>query len=156
MPSVVVQKFEQVFRVSAQTTNGLGPAPTDMEKMKWLYDVLTILDAKAAALLAFDGLLLAAETFMYGASDRIAWLHPYSLWLILLTLAAALVCLFVAHISYAFLGKIKIGAPDNSAEIKKSGNLVKWRTIRLWFGWWLSVIAVVCFIALVLAVLLKG
>lgn len=157
MPSVIVRKFEQMFRVSGSTPGGavLGTAPTDMEKMEWLYGALTILDTKAGALLAFDGLLLAAEAFMYGTSDKIAWLHPYSLGLILITLAAALLCLFVAHVSYAFLGKIVLGTYDNTAEIEKLGSLVKWRTIRLWWAWWLSVIAVVCFFA-VICFVLKG
>lgn len=155
MPSVIVQKFEQIFRVSGRTGAGLGPAPSDMEKMEWLYGALTILDSKAGALLAFDGLLLAAEAFMYGASDKVRWLHAYSLELIMLTLAAALMCLFVAHVSYAFLGKIVPGTYDNTAEIETLGSLVKWRTIRLWLAWYLSVITVLCFMILV-AVVLKG
>jgi hypothetical protein len=52
-------------------------------------------------------------------------------------------------VSYSFLGKIVLGTYDNTAEIEKLGSLVKWRTIRLWWAWWLSVIVVVCFMVLV-------
>lgn len=151
MPTQIVQKFEQMFRVSG---GALGPpapggiaGPSDLEKIKWLYDVLTILDSKAGALLAFDGLLLAAETLMYG--EKIDGLHVPILALILLTLVAALVCLFVAQVSYAFLGNIRLGHYANASEIDMLGEVVETRTHRLWWGWRLSVIAVVCFIVLV-------
>lgn len=56
MPSEIVQKFEQMVRVSAGVAGPPPPAgsPTDKEKIDWLYSVLTILDSKAGDLLAFD------------------------------------------------------------------------------------------------------
>lgn len=149
-----------MFRVSAgataPTAPGIGPAgPTDMDKINWLYGVLTILDQKAGALLAFDGLLLAAEALMYDKmSERVGWLHYASLVLMLVTVMAALLCLFVAQISYAFLGKIDLSLYDNSAEIEELGALAQVRTHRLWWGWRLSVAAVLLFIVLVLIFLL--
>jgi hypothetical protein len=150
-----------MFRVSAGATAPPAPGatplpgPTDMEKINWLYSVLTILDQKAGALLAFDGLLLAAEALMYDKmSEKVDWLHYASLVLMLITVIAALLCMLVAQISYAFLGKIDLTLYDNGAEIDELGAVAQVRTHRLWRGWWLSVAAVVLFIVLVLIFLL--
>lgn len=157
MPTELVRKYRHMVRVNAGATAGVPPppGPTDMETIKWLYEVLTILDQKAGALLAFDGLLLAAEALMYDKmSEKVDWLHYASLALMVITVIAALLCLFVARISYAFLGKIELGVYDNTAEIDSLGAAAQGRTHRLWWGWWLSVAAVLLFIILVLIFLL--
>ncbi|HMG80717.1 MAG TPA: hypothetical protein VK591_18680 [Xanthobacteraceae bacterium] len=160
MPREVLQKYVHMFRVNAGATTPLPdpPAgPTDQEKIKWLYDVLTILDSKAGALLAFDGLLVAAVALMYDRmSQEAGWLHYASLGLMLVTLAAALLCLFVAHVSYAFLGKIDPAIYNNTAEIDELARLVEVRTHRLWRGWNLSVIAVFLFIGLLIIFLFSA
>jgi hypothetical protein len=159
MPSEVAQKFEHMFRVSGGAVgppgHGVAPGgPSNLEEIKWLYDVLTILDSKAGALLAFDGLLLAAETLMYDKiGEKLDWLHLPSLALIVITLADAVVCLFVAQVSYAFLGKIELGTYNNTAEIEELGEVVEARTRLLWVAWVLSIITVFLFIALVMTVL---
>jgi hypothetical protein len=158
MPTQIVQKFEHMYRVNAGATGPPGPGtpagPTDMEMIKWLYDVLTILDSKAGALLAFDGLLLAAEALMYDKmSEKIGWLHYTSLALIIITVVAALFCLFVARVSYAFLGRIDLNSYSNTAEIDELGNIIQSRTHRLWWAWGLSVIAVFLFVILAIFVL---
>jgi hypothetical protein len=136
VPRELVRKFEQMFVVSGTIHGVPGTAPTDMEKVNWLYSVLTILDGKAGALLAFDGLMLAAEALMYDKmSEKIDWLHPYSLLLVLVTLVAALLCLFVAQVSYAFLGNIVLGTPDNTAEITELERVAEIRTGRLGMAW---------------------
>lgn len=156
MPTEIASKYVQMFRVSAGATTPLPdppPGPTDMEKINWLYNVLTILDGKAGALLAFDGLLLAAEALMYDKiAEKADWLHFPALALIGLTLLAALLCLFVAQVSYAFLGKIDLGDYDNTAEIGKLGEIAGARTHRLWWAWGFSVAAVIFFIFLVVVV----
>jgi hypothetical protein len=166
MPSMLVRKYVQMFRVSGRTVHGvgavtLGPAPSDMETVKWLYEMLTILDAKAGALLAFDGLMLAAEALMYDKIaetfvGRIEWVHRFSLILIVVTLIAALLCLYVAQMSYGFLGNIVPGTNDNSAEIALLEKTAEVRTVRLGFAWGLSVVAVGIFILLAVIVLMKG
>jgi hypothetical protein len=159
MPSQILQKFAHMFRVNAGATGpGDDPAgPTDKEKIDWLYSVLTILDGKAGALLAFDGLLVAAEALMY---DKLAaqadFLHYASLLLILLTLAAALLCLFVAHMSYDFLGKIDLAVYSNAAEIDELARLAEARTRRLWAGWNLSVLSVFGFMVLLIIFLFSS
>jgi hypothetical protein len=163
MPVKVVQRFERMIQTSAtkaeprQGQPSPPPPPADAETIKWLYDVLTILDSKAGALLAFDGLLLAAEALMHEKMlEKMDWLHPYSLALILFTLVTALLCLFVAQVSYDFLGNIDLDKHDNTVEIDGLGKVVELRTTRLGLAWGFSVIAVICFIILVFFVLVKG
>ncbi len=163
MPVAVVQRFQRMMQTSEanavppQQGQPAPPPPTDAETIKWLYDVLGILDGKAGALLAFDGLLLAAEALMHEKMlEKMDWLHPYSLALILFTLVTALLCLFVAQVSYGFLGNIDLDEHDNTAEIDGLGKVVELRTTRLAMAWGFSVIAVICFIILVFFVLVKG
>lgn len=159
MPAAVVERFQNMIRTSAARAAPPGgavpPPPADADTIKWLYDVLTILDSKAGALLAFDGLLLAAEALMYDKmSEHVSQLRPYSLILILMTLAAALLCLLVAQVSYDFLGKIALN--DNTAEVDGLGAAVELRTNRLGVAWGFSVIAVIFFMILVFIALAKG
>lgn len=152
----IVQRFEQMV---VDSGGGEGPpqqhaAPTDKEKIDWLYGVLTILDTKAGALLALDGLLLAGEILMYDKmAEELHWLRVPALGLIVFTLATAVVCLFVARVSYEFLGKIVIGTHDNSDEIDGLGIAIEGRTRLLAVAWVLSIVAVFLFIALVVIVL---
>jgi hypothetical protein len=83
-------------------------------------------------------------------SEKVSWLHYPSLALILVTLAAALLCLFVAHVSYAFLGMINLAVYDNAAEIDELARVAEARTHRLWRGWYLSVLAVFLFMGLLI------
>jgi hypothetical protein len=162
MASMLVKKYVQMCRVSGKIVHGigavtLGSAPSDMETVKWLYDILTILDAKAGALLAFDGLMLAAEALMYDKlAEKAEWLHRFSLILIIVTLVAALLCLYVAQMSYDFLGNIVPGTNDNSEEIAQLEKTAEVRTVRLGLAWGLSMIAVIIFIVLAVVVLMKG
>ncbi len=163
MPTGVVERFRRMMQTSAakapppQQGQPAQPPPTDADTIKWLYDVLSILDGKAGALLAFDGLLLAAEALMHEKMlEKMDWLHPYSLALILFTLVTALLCLFVAQVSYDFLGNIDLDKHDNTAEIDGLGKVIELRTARLGLAWGFSVIAVICFFFLVLFVLVKG
>jgi hypothetical protein len=153
MPAEVVQKYEQMVRVSAGApgppTPG-GPAgPSDLEKVNWLYGVLTILDNKARALLTFDGLLFAGSSAMYDKST-VGFLKYASEAMIVLALVAALACLFVAVVSYPFLGRITVGAYDNAAEIETLGQAVETRTARLRIAWRVSVAVVAALIAVVI------
>jgi hypothetical protein len=94
-----------------------------------LYDVLTILDSKAGALLAFDGLLLAAASLMYEkiAEGSLA-LKSISLFMIVVGLFAAALCLYVARVSYSFFGDVDVTADNNTREIESLGRAVEVRT----------------------------
>jgi len=136
---VLLSRYVQLFRTHA------GNDPTDKEKVDWLYGVLTVLDAKAGALLAFDGLLIAGAALTYDKfSDK--WV---SLGLILLSLAAALLSLYVARMSYAFLGNIVPGHADITGELNSLEEVTERRTRILFVAWWLSIIAVYCYIGIV-------
>lgn len=155
MPMIIVRKFEQMFRVSAGATappaTGAAPSPTDREKIDWLYSILTILDGKAGALLAFDGLLLAAASLMYDKiSEGSTALKVLSLATIIIALVAACLCLYVARVSYPFLGDIVLNSYDNAAEIESLGKAVEARTTFLSWAWMASVAAVIFFIFLAL------
>src|SRR5712691_4927929 len=72
---------------------------------KFLYEALTILDSKASALMAFDGILVAAATFTVEKEGVVDIQRIVTLIVIIMALAGAVLCLFVARISYPFLGK---------------------------------------------------
>lgn len=151
MPAAVVQRFIHMSRVSggavAPPVAGDNLAPKDAEQIKWLYDVLTILDAKAGALLAFDGLILAAASLMYDKlSENVLVLKVLSLLLIIVSLIAALACLLVARVSYSFLGEVDLTAYSNAREIDALGLAVEERTERLARAWRVSIGAVGLFI----------
>jgi hypothetical protein len=151
MPALIVQKFQQMVRVSAGTLgpphHGAAPSPTDRETVDWLYSVLTILDSKAGALLAFDGLLLAAASLVYEKiSEGSPILRTLALGTIAIALLAASLCLYVARVSYPFLGDITIGTFDNSVEIESLGRAAEARTTILSWAWKASVAAVVLFL----------
>jgi hypothetical protein len=154
--SKIVKKFRLMVITSGEgAPNGAKQNPSDKQIIEWLYGVLTVLDSKAGALLAFDGLLLAAASLMYDKmSEKVPWLRTPSLLLILVTLFAALLCLFVAQVSYHFLGKITLGV-NNDPEIETLGKAAECRTRILWVAWRASVFAVCSFIAIVIGVLFK-
>jgi hypothetical protein len=153
MPAAIVRKFEQMVRVSngakGPPTAGGPSGPTDMEKVNWLYNVLTILDNKARALLTFDGLLFAGSSAMYDKMT-VGWLKYASEAMIVIALVAASLCLFVAVVSYPFLGEVNLGTYDNTREIEALGEAVEKRTSRLRNAWRVSVGVVWALIAVVI------
>jgi hypothetical protein len=153
MPTTVAQRFRHMIQTSAaiavlpRPAAAAQPPPTDADTIKWLYDVLTILDSKAGALLAFDGLLLAAASLMYEkiAEGSLA-LKTISLIMIGVGLLAAALCLYVARVSYSFLGEIDVNIDDNTREIESLSQAVEVRTRILTWAWRASVAAVVLFL----------
>ncbi len=103
------------------------------EIIKNLYDILNVIDEKGLALLAFDGIVVAATTF---AAEKGGVFHRPGLarWLatsiIVLSLAAAALCLGVSEISYRFFQYVECSAPDKldfSNEITHLASLVDWQ-----------------------------
>jgi len=70
------------------------------------YSNLTVLDTKASALMAFDGILIAVASFTVQAGGVFEKQPVVPLIVIITALIAAGLCLFVAQISYPFLGKV--------------------------------------------------
>lgn len=106
------------------------------------YSNLTTLDSKASALMAFDGILIAAATFAFPTafSDLWRWIL---LAVIVIALIAAGFCLGVAQVSYPFLGKVRttLGPPralDFSEELNALDLAVQRRTGFYQVAWRLS------------------
>jgi len=71
--------------------------------------------------------------------------------IIILSLAAAALCLWVSEISYSFFHYVDCTAPDRldfSNEIARLATLVGWRTVYYRIAWWFSMIAIPLFFIL--------
>ncbi|HEY7218602.1 MAG TPA: hypothetical protein VH985_09430 [Candidatus Binatia bacterium] len=113
---------------------------------------MTVLDTKASALMAFDGILVAVASFTVQDGGVLEG-QRLPLYVIIMTLIAAGLCLFVAQISYPFLGKviIKPGIPltlDYTNEINALHSAVDWRTCFYRIAWLLSVLAIFLFLVM--------
>src|SRR4029077_7249014 len=68
--------------------------------------------------------------------------------IIILSLAASALCLWVSEISYSFFHYVDCTAPDRldfSNEITRLSTLVAWRTVYYQTAWWFSMIAIPLF-----------
>ena len=142
----LLQKIE-LFHAS-----GTQFVPTDArEVVQTLYEIMTILDDKGLALLAFDGIIVAATTFAAekgGVFQRAGLARWLAIVIIFLSLAAAVACLFVSEVSYPFFYYVSCDKPhslDYAAEIGRLATLVDWRTDYFHFAWWCSIIAIPLF-----------
>ena len=142
----LLQKIELLHTAGTQFMPPNGP-----ELVQSFYEILTILDTKGLALLAFDGIIVAATTFaaekggVFNRSGLPRWL---AIVVIFLSLAAAAACLFVSEISYPFYDYVACNAPhslDFTGEITQLANLVDWRTDYFHFAWYCSIIAIPLF-----------
>jgi hypothetical protein len=120
--------------------------------VKTLYEILTVLDGKGLALLAFDGIVVAATTF---AAEKGNVFHKQGLarWLailiIVLALSASALCLGVSEISYPFFHYVECSAPDKldyANEINHLATLVDWRTAYYQIAWSFSIVAIPLFL----------
>lgn len=143
----LLQKIELLHAAGTLVT-----PPHGQEIVKTIYDILTILDGKGLALLAFDGIVVAATTF---AAEKGNVFHKRGLarWLailiIVLSLSAAALCLGVSEISYHFLQYVACVPPnrlDYTDEINHLANLVDWRTAYYQIAWSLSLVAIPLFL----------
>ncbi len=142
----LLQKLELVHASGIQII-----PPHGQEIVKTLYDILTVLDTKGLALLAFDGILVAATTFAAekgGVFHHRGWPRWLAIAIIGLALVAAALCLFVSEVSYSFFHYVDCTAPDKvdfSHEIDRLATLVDWRTWYYRIAWWFSMIAIPMF-----------
>jgi hypothetical protein len=144
----ILQKIELLHSA------GIAFNPPDAREIaKTLYDILTILDGKGLALLAFDGIIVAATTF---AAEKANVFHQRGLarWLaivlIVVSLAAAALCLGVAEVSYPFLHYVGCNTEklDYTDELAHLASVVTWRTAYYQIAWSLSVAAIPLFLAM--------
>jgi len=145
----LLQKLELVHASGIQII-----PPHGQEIVKTLYDILTVLDTKGLALLAFDGIIVAATTFAAekgGVFHHRGWPRWLAIAIIVLALAAAALCLLVSEISYSFFHYVDCAAPDRldfSNEISRLATLVDWRTAYYRLAWWFSMVAIPLFFVL--------
>jgi hypothetical protein len=146
VPCDLLQKVELLHAAGTIFT------PTDAKDVvRTFYDVLTILDTKGLALLAFDGIIVAATTFAAekgGVFGKPGLPRFLAILVIVLSLAAAVACLFVSEISYPFFHYVSCNQTnglDFSAEISRLSDLVTWRTDYFIFAWWCSITAIPLF-----------
>ncbi len=144
----LLQKIELLHAAGTQIT-----PPHGDEIVKTFYDILTVLDTKGLALLAFDGIVVAATTFAAekaGVFHRRGLARMLAIVIIVLALAAAALCLLVSEISYSFFHYVAC-MPDKldfSDEINRLATLVDWRTWYYQTAWSLSIIAIPLFLAM--------
>ncbi len=142
----LLQKLELLHAAGTQFT-----PPDGREVVRTFYDILTILDNKGLALLAFDGIIVAATTFAAekgGVFQKPGLARWLAIVIIFLSLAAAAACLFVSEVSYPFFYYVSCSAPhglDYTREIDRLSDLVDWRTDYFQFAWWCSIIAIPLF-----------
>jgi len=136
--------------LSVDVLNQLNAHGNDVlrHNLQYLYESLTVLDRKADALMAFDGLLVAASAFAVekgGVVPTNRWLRPGVICIIVLALVAAASCLLVTRVSYDFLDNAKVenGILQLGNELESLIAVLKTRTRVYQFGWWLSLLAVV-------------
>lgn len=145
----LLQKIERLHAAGAHFTPTYADAV-----VKSLYDILNVLNSKGLALLAFDGIVVAATTF---AAEKGNVFHRRGLarWLaiviIFLALLGAALCLFVSEISYSFYHYVDCTGPDGldfSNEVARLATLVDWRTWYYRFAWVFSIVAIPLFLVL--------
>jgi len=114
-----------------------------------------VLDSKGLALLAFDGIVVAATTFAAEKGDvfhRRGVARWLAILIIFLSLTAAALCLFVSEISYPFFNFVGCSsAPDTldfTNEIAHLASLVDWRTACYRLAWACSIVAIPLFLVL--------
>ncbi len=142
----LLQKLQLLHAAGTQIT-----PPHATEIVKTLYEILTILDGKGLALLAFDGIVVAATTFVAEKGDVFRkpglarWL---AILVIVVSLAAAALCLGVSEISYSFLHYVECSADklNYADEINHLTTLVDWRTLYYQVAWTFSIIAIPLFL----------
>jgi hypothetical protein len=145
----LLQKIELIYAAGTQFI-----PPNAREVVRTFYDLLTILDNKGLALLAFDGIIVAATTFAAekgGAFHRRGMARRLAVLIIVLALVASVACLLVSEISYPFFSYVACDAPhslDYTEEINHLANLVDWRTGYFHLAWWCSLIAIPLFLVL--------
>jgi hypothetical protein len=115
--------------------------------LEFFYEALSVLDHKAEALMVFDGLLIAAATFILdrGNLHRVhKWRRTMVLLAIMLALFAAAGCLFVARVKYSFLGDMTIagGKLLTNEEFQALSVVLARRTFDYELAWYFSVTAV--------------
>ena len=131
------------------------PANINAEKaVEWLYQILSVLDTKASALMRLNGVMLAAATFLLGVFTRtdagriIEGSHGMVLWIAALSSVSIALCLLVVSIDWSFLGLVRRTEDklDFTEEIDHLERVSKFRQLIYRIAWVVSFIAAVLFV----------
>lgn len=122
-------------------------ANSDTEKaVDWLYQLLTVLDSKASALMRLNGVMLAAAAFLLN-------LQVFNLRLIwgiaaLSSISIAL-CLLVVSVDWPFLGLVNRtnNQVDFTDEVYNLKRVSKFREVIYRISWLISFVATLMFVA---------
>jgi hypothetical protein len=149
---MVCDLLQKIELFHAAGTQFVPPDARDV--VKTLYEVLTVLDNKGLALLAFDGIIVAATTFVAergGVFQRRGMARVLAVFVIILALVASVACLFVSEISYPFFHYVACSSTHSlnyTNEIRKLADLVDWRTDYFQVAWLCSLVAIPLFLVL--------
>jgi hypothetical protein len=143
--------------------------PTQQAEINYLFGILGVLDSKASALMRFDAIMIAAASFLLAGGHALPITPPLEAVLVSILVASLLaagLCLFVVQISYPFLGKVRVIGTvvnlgrevsitqiDCMSEINSLNNAAERRSRYYRAAWWLSVTAVVLFLIFGIAIL---
>jgi hypothetical protein len=126
------------------------------EVVDWIYGMLSILDAKASTLMRLDGVLIAAAAFLLGLFGRpesiLSTTRSDAMLVILaacLSAVSLFLCLFVANISWSFLGKVTRNSNrtfEFAREIESLDRAMRFRQTIYQLAWLVSLIASIGFL----------
>lgn len=145
----LLQKIELLHAVGTHFT-----PPNAEAVVRSFYEILNVLDSKGLALLAFDGIVVAATTFaaekgnVFHKRGLARWL---AIFIIFLALLGAALCLFVSEISYSFFHYVDCTGSDTldfSNEVGRLATLVEWRSWYYRIAWASSIVAIPLFLVM--------
>ena len=145
----------------------LGTTATARDKVKWLYEALSILDAKANGLLRINSLVMTILSLIFTyarTAPQSQNVSPCFLTGCLFAFVAlggsSVLCFLVVRMSWDFLGSVLTGAaaPDFTAEIDGLVDETTKRTHFFVWAWRLGLVgySIAMFLALLAGVILVG
>src|SRR5438874_5773105 len=146
-----VKRRHALAKATTNRTNVSCIAPTDSPKgddaLNWIYGLLTILDAKASALMRLNGVMLAAAAFLLNSRPGLAVTRSIVISALGSTISIAC-CLLVVSIDWPFLGLVKTesGKLDFSDEFFHLQKVAVFRRRCYQFGWLISLLATMAFL----------
>lgn len=127
------------------------------DAVAWIYEVLSVLDGKASALMRLNGILIAAAAFLLGQFSRQAetiiatsiFDAKIIILAALLSAVSIVLCLFVVDVRWKFLGKVTQPTEKTleiSQEINALGKTSSTRQTIYRIAWHISLVSSFLFI----------
>lgn len=137
-------------------TTALHGKATPRDILGQLYELLTILDSKAAGLLTVDALFIAILGTLLGSPETMKTLIGRAVAPLIIefqlgfTVISAFLCMLVVRVSWRFFFWVPNApskASDFDAEIARLANVIDDRTHFYWLAWLLALCAFVATLA---------